>query len=674
MQEQFTYAVDDFSAGWYTNIDPGKAPLGSCINGHNIRITDGGEIAPALAKQLFYRNPEESSPITSSGVLITRDRGEVFVYHTGTTLKFFNELTGKPEVLKTGLADGKFFGFVQSSENTRFTDFLHFGNGRDPDMEWNGAYDVVDGAVSSGATSVSIQGSVLSNTVHYSGSGTASTTSITVSGTPFANDIYNDKFVVLIKDGAQAGAIRVITDTEPNKITFSTLSSLSGTRAFEIRQLRFAASGSLILGGVVATYTGFADENTFSGMAGVPDLDDGVSVAQAVTEYPENPRGDMHRMLDGCRYIFSTTSSTWYRSKVFNPVDFTFSNPRSAGEGDIVDNVDAQGNHTGVAVHKGWLLALKQDLVKPYRYSQDTSDIVTSDTENMKRSLWCGNEFPLGVIEVDNAVYSCVTGRGIRALAASSEILGNQTLNLSLRITPSIEDYDFSTACNVFVYDRVFISCKSQRGLPANDTTLVFNFVKQSWELPMLGAGFSSFFIWKGGLYGTSATTEEIYRVWNGIFEEYDGESIGAISRWEGSYLNMGMPAQRKKFTASMVEGYVAKGTNINFGYNFEYRGSQGSISTVISGDDGNITFTVDESGSLGMHELAVEPLGTGEDDLGNEVQRFRVILTTSEKPFYEVQPFCWSDGIAQNWSISRISWNVVQDPTHTTTIKQALT
>jgi hypothetical protein len=670
-ENSFPFVVDNFSAGLKTRKDRSQIETGACFGGQNVSIDDGDRISNRKNKTLYNGVDNGSVPITSSAVLVTRNDGSTYVYHAGDTLYYRNKKNNRDEILLGGLAEGRFFGFCQSSENFDFADRLHFGNGIDHDMSWIGAHDIIDGNLAGGESEVSIQNDIFTPIVHFTGTASATTTTtVQIGVSRWSADIWKDLFYVRITSGPSAGKISLITANTNNTLTFGAISGLSGTPTFEIRQARFATSGELVINGQYMVYIGFVDEKTFGSCSNVPAANDGDGIAQGVTRYPANPRGNIHKMLDGCRYVLSTFNSTMYRSKVFQPEDFTFGSPRAAGEGDIVDVVDAPGNVTGAGLWNGFIVVTKRDLVKPYRYSQDANDILTS--QNTKFNLLVGNEYPGGILEIDNSLFSCVTGKGVRALASTSDVVGGNTANITYDILPTVINGSFDKAATAFIDDRALIAFKSSPELSANDVCIVFNFYKQTWETIIKPGNFSSFFFMDGKMFATSSINREIYALFDTFTETVEGEPVGVLANWFGGAHNMGLPGTRKTFDMMLVEGHISPDAELKVIVDYEYDGFKQSRETTILGSDASILQVGGESPTIGTEVLGVEPLGST-TQLDDEIPRFRVILTTEPLPFYEVSVRFEMESPGGRFAITRYAFNVTTDREHDVGIKKAL-
>lgn len=679
-REQFTYIIEDFSPGWQTRKDASQIPPGACVFGQNISITDGDQITTQPQRKVDAVIGDGTEPSTSSFNFTTREKLNIPLVQNGHHLYYKNSVSERYEILRPNVEYLKAFGFTQSSENYEFNDFCYFGNAVDPDMRWNGAHSALEGSYSGGETSFEVKSSVLKNDIAFHGTSTGgSGTSISLSPGQWASSIWND-FYVVIRSGPSAGSIKRITNTTSTTIIWS--GSLTGVGAgtdFEIRQPRFAHTGFVIINGERLEYTGFTTEFTFT-TASMIVADDGDGVAQAVTEYVANPRCDIHKMQNGYRVSASSRNSTVFRSKVFEPEDYTFGSPRAAGDGDIVDVNETPGNITGLGVFQGQIVATKESLIKPFSWSQDENNIFVADLRNTKVSNQCGNEFHLGLIEGDNLLLSTLTGKGVRNLMATSDVIDAQTMNLSYDIFPNIERLSFDRASSIFAYDRLFIACKTEQAGQGNDYILVWNLNKGAWELPIRGWSISSFFTAGGKLFGTDSVTGNVYELYSGRFD-IDENEVELPSRyiWKSGNLNLGMPAQRKKFNALMIEGRIRTGTEMQIKVGYEEAGIVGTVQTTITStidselDD--IVLEAIDTSLYGVEAVGVNPFAGSlidEENPDPNYRRFRVILTTEELPFYEMFLEFSAEGIGYQFGVTRIAINAVPENTQLKQIKKS--
>lgn len=674
---KFPLVISEFG-GWVADRDVVKVPGANAVDGFNVDITSSGSIKSAPQYQLVGTDGGVgSSPITSSTLFKTRYNESMEVFHSGTALYYWNTKTSDYATLKSGLSSGAFFGFAQSSENSEFNDFLYMGNAIDNDMRWNGAHDKLQTALNGAATELEISSSIFTSTVHVSNTATSCTdTTITLSTANWGTNVFANFYVEII-DGVNAGKVAKITSNTGTVLTFASISGLSGTPQFKIRTLRFSHTGSLIVGSEEIAYTGFTSSTKFT-ISGTYTVAANAPVAQTVTEYPDNPKGNMMLMKDGYRLVASTLNSTIYRSRVFDHNSFALSSPRQPGQGDIIDVVEGTGNLTGLVSWKGYFLAVKKDLVKPYSYTAynqasgaaDGNDVISSSTEDTRQAPLIGGSYPLGTFEVDNAVVSCITGRGFRLLVAGSSVVGTSTDELSADISDIANAYVSDTAAGKQHLDLIWVATKVDSSSEKNDVVLSFNTRSKRWSLPRLGWSFSSFFEKNGSLYATSARKRAVFKLNETLnLDMNDGESYtNQTLVISGAMRGTLTPGKRSNFTHQYIRGRMNLATTLTVTRMLEINGALTEEIARISYSRNPKSFqVVDDTSFLGSDELGRHPLGSAGSRESNDftdMYPFIAVIEWKPKTVNEWQIAFSTDGAGQEFEILEEGFNTSEEPT----------
>ena len=674
---QFPLVISEFS-GWIADRDVVKVSSANAVDGFNVDITPSGSIKSAPQYELVGTDGGVgSSPITSSFLLKTRYNESTEIFHSGTSLYYWNSKTLDYATLKSGLSDGAFFTFVQSSENTDFNDFAYFGNGIDNDMRWNGAHDKLQTSLSGAVTELEISSSVFTSTVHVSGTATScTTTTITLSTANWGTNVFTNFYVEII-DGANAGKIAKISSNTSTTLTFGTISGLSGTPQFKIRTLRFSDTGTLLVGSQEIAYTGYTSSTKFT-ISGSYTIAANTAVAQTVTEYPSNPKGNIMLMKDGYRLVASTMNSTIYRSRVFQHDNFTLSSPRQPGQGDILDVVEGTGNLTGLVNWKGYFLAVKKDLVKPYSYTAynqasgatDGNDVVSSSAEDTRQAPLIGGSYPLGTFEIDNAVVSCITGRGFRLLVAGSSTAGTSSDELSRDISDVANLYVSDKAAGKQHLDTLWIATKTNESSSANDLVVSFNLKSGRWNLPRLGWSFSSFFEKDGSLYATSAQKRAVFKLNETLnLDMNDGENYtNQTLVVSGAMRGTTTPGKRSNFAHQYIRGRMNLATELTVTRILEINGALSEEAARISYSlNPNCFQVVDDTAFLGSDELGRHPLGSAGSRTSNDftdMYPFIAYIEWKPKTVNEWQIAFSTDGAGQEFEILEEGFNTSEEPT----------
>lgn len=657
--------IQDFSPGYRTQGDPSALEPGACQAGsQNVVISDGDLIEPRKGFTLFGTDDSSGERINSAYTFIRRHGGEVPVRASGTVIEYWNDETLAFENLITGLASARIVGFTQLWDNDLYQDQFFMCNGVDSDMMWDGVFSQLDGALVGAETEIVVN-SVLTETIHDSNTASASTdTTITIASSAWGTDIWNDLFYVYITAGTHVGKIARITDSDATSITFSTITGLSGTvTTFEIRQNKFAHSGTVHIGTTDIAYTSLSHYNTFAGCTGTPAAADDAAISQAVSKYPGNPRGFMTATLNGRRLIVGTDSSTVYASHIFDGTDFTYSGPRAAGEGDVI-LVEGDGPIYGLGIFGGTAFAVKKSFIKKLVYTEDGTDVLNS--ESVESSPNCGTVSPLSIVQADNNLFLASPVDGIKTLSRVENIENFRLLQIADAIRPDMERGRFNFSAGFFWKNKLYMSMEEEEDSTDNDIVQVYNFAKSCWEPPLVGLNISSFFPYQGELHGASSVHKKCYKLFTELDDYYDGsEATPIAAAWYTPNFTFGSALKRKAFTCLYVEGYIAENDEIEVELRYEYEGVSDLITGSISGTNEAILFTAPTADSLGLAEMATLPLASGEDEESEGAEearsKFRVYLTTTEKPFYECSLVFRSESLSPRWKILRYAFNTVE-------------
>lgn len=233
---------ENLKKGLYALEDTTKAPFGTARIMKNMQITDRGGVAPRNGiKRLGAADTNNSK---TNGIYNFRrsfSQDEILLKPVADKLYGYSKDFGDSGwfLIKDNLSNDKEFGFVTSLVNIRQQDYVIFCNRFDPYMAWSGAITKLNGAVSAGATTVTVD-STLAPDIYESKTATSSTdTTLEVSGAPWATDMWKGAFYVHITSGAQAGQIRKITGNSANTLLFENLPANPVNPDFEIRFLAF---------------------------------------------------------------------------------------------------------------------------------------------------------------------------------------------------------------------------------------------------------------------------------------------------------------------------------------------------------------------------------------------------------------------------------------------------
>lgn len=572
----------NFTLGLWSLQDTTKAPFGSARIMTNMQITDRGGLAPRPGTKLL--GTKNTSTMPTRGLYNFRksfDQNELLIKTYDDKMEVYSKNDSDLGwfLLKDSFTSDKEFGFVNSLVNTENTDMVVFCNRYEPYQRWLGSVATLDGALSGGETSVVVD-SLLTNEVYESHESSdvasSSSTTLQLSTTPWANDQWNGTMYVRITSGTYNGYISLISDTTDDTITFAELPGDPGTCSFEIRMSAFPATGTLIVGGTTVDYSSIPKDDTFT-VASAPTADDGVAVAIVPDEYPLNPRGNRMTNYLGRIVVGNVRSAaapigsggalqgysaggSYFVSKINDPLDFSFSATRVAGEGDLVGTPYGGGEITDVQAQESQVYVFKPRYIEACEYSQDANDYATRTP--LKAQV--GAKVP--TIKGSDDTYFVTDDNQItsigRTLATDTV---PQTTNLGYKIKRTLDNMVFDFGHGIEYKNFLFIPAKSSSDAEQNDTLIVYSLETQSfWGLWDIPANFLEQFN-NTLLYG-DALGPNIYEMFVGT-SDVDGDDRYPISaEYASHFMNLlSSNGNVQALNGMYYEGYISGDTVITF-------------------------------------------------------------------------------------------------------------
>lgn len=656
--------VQDFSDGFQAKRDQTQMSPGSLIVGsQNVSITDGDRIGVRPGSVIDGSDSSATTPITSMHTFLKRDSTNIQMRAYGTVVEYKHPTLGTWQNLLTSMTSGQKFGFADFNINTQNEERTYFCNAVDPYYRWTGAYTLLNGALSGGESTITVD-SVLQDQVYYSGTASSvTTTTIDISPAAWASNLWNN-FYVRITSGAQSGKISKISATTTTQITFTAISGLSGTPTFEIRRVAYADSSDMKLriGTSDVTYTGFGSDSTFTGCSGTPAASDNAAVTQAAIPFAAAPRGNILLVEKTRMFVAGVkkSPSAWHYSTTGDAETF------SGGTSGIVDFPEKGGPITGAGIQEGFIYTGKQNNVLTLSFTQDGTNLPVRDT--LVEAPNVGPSNFQGVFKVDNQLYFTTLDGAVKSIGRVESIDTPQALQLSDSISEYVKDLSFTDAQGIFYKQKAYIACRTS-GATANDVVLVYNFQKRAWEAPIIGWSVGAWNIYNNNLYFGSAVKPVTYQV---DFDRYDDDGLPYASVARFSYNNFGSATNPKKASQLFMEGYLSENTTITIRVLYNYNGAQEERSTTLSGTESDYIVGSTNYNALGLSPLGLQPLAATIETVSG-LPKFRVYLTTEQQPFYEISVEVSSEAAGDQWEILRFAWDAELQPNPVTNLKKRL-
>lgn len=677
--------LTDLRKGYVARPDPARAEGLSLMENCIISDRDGVAVRPGT--ELYGAADTSNGKVNSLFTAKLRSGTNVMLRSSDGVLEYYNTVTSSWATLKSGYTDAKVFGFVEgdygvlpasnvlinhpsgaNSSSTNLDKVVIFCNGIEPYSTWRAeSHGKITEALTGGETAIKVD-TTLTDTIYYSGTASSvTTTTITIGSSDWATDIWNTGFVVRITNGAQSGQVRDITDTTATQITFGAISGLSGTPTFEIRALKYPASGTIINGstGTTEAYTAINHESqlTSASVSNAHALN--VPIAIVPTEYPVNPRGNILASLFGQVYLAGNAMypTTMYRSKITDFTDFTFASPRAAGEGDVIPYPECTPAITDITAFEDSLVISGESRIEQTEFSQDASDL-PNRTPLLQSSLLgaSGRSAQHG-----NDLLFANKNNEITTLG---RIVNNDTnakrRNIGWPIKYGLRNAVFDSDTRLYSYKNyTLLAYKTDSSSSSNDQIAVFDHDRDVW-IGVWNLPASSFAEANGNLYMGSSASREVYK----MFDTQTAQDKAAVltgykSRFATQWINQTKDTSAlQSFNTLKVEGYIKTNTPLTFKIFYDFSRTEDVSwtwdpavkSTPVLGE-------VDDE-VMGVTQVGVTPLGVELDD--SEAgdygeQRFIVFFKLQERPHNYVKLEVEADGSNKYFEITELATNMRQ-------------
>lgn len=677
MAKTLTIQSDDFKQGLQLLADDSKAAFGSARQMLNLIITDRGGIAPRPGTALL--GSYNSSLLSIQGLYNFRkskSNPDILLKSYDDEVEFFHPTLRAWARLKSAFTVGEKFDFTYSLVNTDNDDFCYFCNAFEDYQRWSGAYTQLNGALVGGETSVTVD-SVMKDSIYLSDTATAnSATTVTVSTAAYATDMWKNFYIYF----PSTGKVRLISANTGTVITFATLGGAPGNIAFQIRQLAFPISGSIIYGGTVIAYTTI-DVATVFPVASAHAAADNTPVAVVPTTYVGAPKGNRIDVLRGRVYVArvksaisrdstgnlqgSTQAGSVFVSKLLDPTTFTFSATRVAGEGDILNVAYGGGDINDVQAFEDEMAIYKNDYIEIVKYTEDTNDTA------VRTPLKPGIGSVARVIKGSDDHYFMTPDKKYTSLGrVRQKDITPQSENIGYIIKRLLDEYNNDNFTGIEFNNRIISAHKSSDSVDNNDVILVFNKKTRSFE-GIWNIGANNFDTFKES---TEAAAELVFGESNGanvwkMFQTRKADVRDATTElpytalWQSNFFNvLPIKSNVQALNSIAVEGYIAADASFTCKIYKDFE-TNPIISFTFSGTESEfLQGTVDVGRFFSSHPFATTPVGTiGEIDSDGR-RRFSFICYFPFKYCQYLSTEFSSTGVNQDWEIIRVAYGLKED------------
>lgn len=621
----FITDMADFSKGFYASLDTTTSPFGSLRKMRNAQVTDRGGISPRPGTLLI--GTKNTSNYTIKGLYTFKksfEENEILIKNYDDEMEGYsaNHTADGWFRIKSGFTQDKEFGYVHSLYNVSNDNLLVGGNQYDKFFAYTGSILRLNGALAGGETALTVD-TTLRDDVYESQTATAnSATTLTVSTVTWAASQWIG-FYAYITSGAESGKVRRITANTSTQITFDTLGGAPGNCTFQIRRLLIPASGTLIYNGTTIAYTAVPTATTIT-VGSAHAAPDNTLVTQSPTEYEANPRGNRFTNYLG-RLIVGNVRSALHRdsggtlqgqasgsaafiSKLNNPLDYTYSATRVAGEGDLISTPYGGGPITDVVAQENTAYIFKRDYIEAIVYSQDTDDFAVR--EPLKPGAGSVGKTTRG----NDDLYFFTPSKQFTSIGrVRSQDIRPQTQDIGINISRWLDRADTSTlGRGIEVTSKVYIPLKATTESDYNDVVLVYNRSSNSFEGIWDIAAFGLIEFNEKYYYGASQGAN-VYQLFHNRNADVEGEdAFGYTFEFATHFFNL---STSKSYQQSMhglyIEGYIRGGTTMTYNVWKDFSDSASVTFTFSADEDGYLDGTASNvylgDKPLGINSLSVD-------------------------------------------------------------------
>jgi len=672
-----TVQSDQFKKGLHVCEDESMAPLGSASSMLNVIISDRGGITPRPGTVLLGTYNSSTSAVRGLyNFRKSKSNPDILLKSYDDELEYFHPTLKEWARVKNGFTADQEMDFTYSLVNVDSDDFTYFCNRYEQYQRWSGAYTQLNGALVGGETDVVVD-SVLTDPIYDSQTATSnSATTVDVSTATWSTDMYKNFYIYF----PSTGKVRLISANTGTQITFATLGGAPGNIAFQIRQLRFAASGTIIYNGTTIAYTTI-DVATKFPVTSAHAASDNTPVCSVPTTYVAAPRGNRMDILRGRVYVgrvrsaisrdvsgnlqASTQAGSVFVSKLLDPTSFTFSATRVAGEGDILNVAYGGGDITDVQAFEDEVAIYKQDYIELVKFTEDVNDTA------IRTPLKTGVGSIARVIKGTDDHYFMTPDKKYTSLGrVRLKDVTPQTENMAYPIKRLLDTYTNDNFNGIEFNNRILSSHKSSSTATANDITLVYNRKTNSFE-GIWSIGANNFDTFKGV---DEQSAELIYGESNGanawkMFQSAKSDVRGTdvlpyTSRWTGNFFNvLPIKSNFQSVNSIAMEGYITASTTYTYNMYKDFEDSP-SLSFTFSGTEtGFIQGATGMARFFGSHPFGTMPIaGTISDPDSDGRMRFSFIVYF---PWIHAQYLAsefTSSGVNQDWEIIRCAYGLRED------------
>lgn len=474
------------------------------------------------------------------------------------------------------------------------------------------------------------------------------------------------------------GAVAVVSSVTGTTITKAGTTTFAQSRFYTTRDKTIVC----VRTGTEYTYTGGESSVTLTGIADTTGIIAGDILVQKIVTATDKPAANRTNhtiwVHENQVCLGSEDDKEGFISQNDDYDDFTYSSPRTAGQGGLLtlsDTIRAFGS-----LSQKLVIFAGRSSIFTAEYREIAVGSTLAETLQVKKLKTGVDQSAVNqecVTPVGNSLAYISFENALRMLDQPEDIEGPQLKTLSNPIKPDFDAEVFTVACQIWYKNALYIST------PSSSKLYVLEFIEDAdgklrrhWQPPQ-EKPVRALSIIGGLLHGHSNSVPETYILFNGLSNvTYNvdtalDDKVPIHAKAVFAYRTFGKRALLKCFDEHYSEGDISASTReLQLTLEYDFGGATGSVEKLIDGDDSDIIYETVQRSGLGQAALGSQPLGGSLEELP-DANRYRVIFELPKEDFHELRETYETNDVDQYWSVIARGPNARLSPRQNTSIKK---
>jgi len=596
---------------------------------------------------------------------------------TESFLEYLNPATNEQyELLLDGLEPMASMGHaIASGDGGTKNNKIIMGNGEDDMLQWNGALATID--------EVTADTIVCDQVLLREGFDVGFQKKLIIDGTEYTYDDVDDKTFTGVSPSpagldegtivAQAVNSELLVETiiQANTISFETATEPKiYDSADGFVDAGFKAGMKIVIGGSEDNDGLYDIIEVAEGMITLSDTNflatesagENVAISAGV------PKGNI--LMTAQRKLWvagSDNESKVYYSQSGNVSCFGITT--GLGSGGSFDLLEGSGNITCLeSKGKNTVIVYKRDAVIAYSREAIDALSVRESFDTLGTGNGVGASYKKALVNYNQASYYMTGNEGAKNLsrAVNEDIL--TITSITDAITPTIKDYDNSTASAVYYAPKKQVLIATNNG--DGDRVVISIYIKGEnlYDLSIDELPVEDWIVDGDDLYFVSSLDQNTYK----MFDRESDDTIPAEHFYTTKEFTFQEPALGKEINTLFVEGFIKENTKIKITVVYGVGGRRGEKEYIVSWNDPKIVMG-DKVGALGVNVLGVNSLGAAEGGISdsyifsfpihidiNKSTRYKIKFETlyDSEEAYDVDSFWALSTFATNPDLTGVKFN----------------